>query len=91
VPPDGDNRGRYSNARIDRLLEQGRAATDGSERKSIYGEVQKILAEELPYIPLWWWKNVIVQSRSLEGFVPAPDGDLNSLKKVSFRSQLTTP
>jgi peptide/nickel transport system substrate-binding protein len=91
VPPDGDNRGRYSNARVDRLLEQGRAALEASERKFIYGEVQRILAEELPYIPLWWWKNVIVQSRSLEGFVPAPDGDLNSLKKVSFRSQLATP
>ena len=91
VPPDGDNRGRYSNARVDRLLEQGRAAADASERKFIYGEVQKILAEELPYIPLWWWKNVVVQSPSLDGFVPAPDGDLNSLKKVSFRSQLATP
>jgi peptide/nickel transport system substrate-binding protein len=91
LPPEGDNRGHYSNARLDRLLEQGRAAPDATERKLIYGEVQRILAEELPYIPLWWWKNVIVRSRSLEGFVPYPDGDLNSLKKVSFRSPLATP
>ena len=36
----------------------------------------------------WWWKNVIVKTRSLQGFVPYPDGDLISLKQVSFRSQI---
>jgi peptide/nickel transport system substrate-binding protein len=88
VPPDGDNRGHYSNAQLDRLLEKGRTATDTTERKLIYSEVQRTLAEELPYIPLWWWKNVIVKTPSLQGFVPYPDGDLISLKQVSFRSQM---
>jgi peptide/nickel transport system substrate-binding protein len=69
-------------------LEKGRAAMDATERKQIYSEVQRILADDLPYIPLWWWKNVIVKTPSLQGFVPYPDGDLTSLKKVSFRSQL---
>ena len=84
VPPNGDNRGRYSNAEIDRLLEQGRIAADESERKLIYSQVQKILAEDLPYVPLWWWKNVIVKQPSVKGFVPYPDGDLISLKNVSI-------
>jgi peptide/nickel transport system substrate-binding protein len=88
VPPNGDNRGHYSNAGLDRLLEKGRTTTDITERKHIYGEVQRILAADLPYIPLWWWKNVIVKTSSLEGFVPYPDGDFTSLKKVSLRSQL---
>jgi peptide/nickel transport system substrate-binding protein len=90
VPPNGDNRGHYSNPQVDRLLEQGRTATDTTERKRIYAEVQRILADDLPYIPLWWWKNVIVKTSSLQGFVPYPDGDFTALKKVSFRSQ-TTP
>ena len=30
VPPAGDNRGRYHNAELDRLLEQGRATTDAA-------------------------------------------------------------
>ena len=91
VPPNGDNRGRYSNAQLDRLLERGRATVDPAERKQIYAEVQRILAEELPYIPLWWWKNVVVKKPALEGFVPYPDGDLISLKQVSFRSQQAIP
>jgi len=84
VPPDGDNRGRYQNPRVDRLLERGRASLDRTERRRIYGEVQRLLAEDLPYIPLWWWKNVIVKKPSLRGFVAYPDGDLISLKKASM-------
>jgi peptide/nickel transport system substrate-binding protein len=90
VPPDGDNRGRYSNQQLDNLLEKGRATTAEAERKLIYSQVQKILADDLPYIALWWWKNVVVQPHSIDGFVPYPDGDLTSLKRISFRSQLPT-
>ena len=37
VPPNGDNRGRYVNAEVDRLLERGRATIEPAERKRIYG------------------------------------------------------
>ena len=84
VPPNGDNRGRYSNPEVDRLLEQGRISADESERKRIYGQAQKLLAEDLPYVPLWWWKNVVVKQPSVTGFVPYPDGDLISFKQVSL-------
>jgi peptide/nickel transport system substrate-binding protein len=88
IPPDGDNRGHYSNPVIDRLLEQGRTITDAGARKIIYSQVQRILAEELPYIPLWWSHNVVVQNAALRGFTPYPDGDLISLKKVSLQQPL---
>ncbi len=88
IPPNGDNRGHYSNSEVDRLLEQGRKITDSAERKAIYIQVQRILAQELPYIPLWWIKNVTVQNSAIQGFVPYPDGDLISLKKVSLQNQL---
>lgn len=88
IPPNGDNRGHYSNPELDRLLEQGRSTTDAAARKTIYAEVQRILADELPYIPLWWVKNVIVQHADIKGFVPYPDGDLISLKNVSLQKQL---
>jgi peptide/nickel transport system substrate-binding protein len=85
VPPNGDNRGRYNNAEIDRLLEQGRITADETARKRIYSRVQEILADDLPYLPLWWWKNVIVKKPTVQGFVPYPDGDLISLKQVTVR------
>jgi peptide/nickel transport system substrate-binding protein len=91
VPPGGDNRGRYKNSEIDRLLEAGRTMVDPAKRKAIYGRVQKLLAEDLPYIPLWWWNNVVVQAPYVRGFVPYPDGDFISLKKVSLRASTAEP
>jgi len=88
IPPNGDNRGHYSNPELDRLLEQGRRTTDAAARKAVYVQVQRILADELPYIPLWWVKNVTVQNAAIKGFVPYPDGDLISLKKVSLQNRL---
>ncbi len=84
TPPYGNNRGRYRNPEIDRLLERGRKSPSPEERKRIYSKVQKILALDLPAIPLWWRKNVVVMKRNIEGFVPYPDGDLTSLKNISF-------
>ncbi len=80
TPPRGDNRGAYANPEIDRLTLLGRRTFDPLERQRIYGEIQKIAAEDLPFIPLWWTDTVVVQDRRLCGFVPAPDGDLLSLR-----------
>ena len=82
VPPNGDNRGRYSNA-ASRSITGTRPRRQWSRRrrKHIYVEVQRTLAEDLPYMPLWWWKNVVVKRPNAPGFVPYPDGDLISLKK----------
>ncbi len=84
TPPAGNNRGRFADPRMDALLEAGRATSDRDERRRIYGEVQRLAADELPIIPLWWSDNVVVKSRALQGFVPAADGDLRSLAKARF-------
>jgi peptide/nickel transport system substrate-binding protein len=84
IPPRGNNRGRYRNLDIDRLLERARESLSPAERKRLYSSVQKMLARDLPIIPLWWKQNVVVMRRGVEGFVPYPDGDLSSLKSVSL-------
>ncbi len=85
VPPNGDNRGRYANPQVDRLLERGRVTMEPAERKRIYGAAQRLIALDLPFVPLWWQKNVIAQTTNVQGFIPYPDGDLISLKNVSLR------
>ncbi len=44
----------YQNERVDYLLEQGRKVMDQEQRKEIYAEFQKILAEEQPYLFLYF-------------------------------------
>jgi peptide/nickel transport system substrate-binding protein len=79
VPPKGANRGRYRNARVDELLDMARAELDDRVRKAYYAEVQKILAEELPYVPLWYAANTAVVSRRVEGFRLLPGGEFHAL------------
>jgi peptide/nickel transport system substrate-binding protein len=90
VPPNGDNRGRYRHAQVDRLLEEARRAGVRETRKLLYARAQRILAEDLPYVPLWWWKNVVVKRPAIRGFVPYPDGELVSLQKASWRPTPST-
>lgn len=82
VPPDGRNRGRYRNPRIDELTEAGYQTINIEERKKIYSEIQKILAEELPYIFLWYPHNIVVMDEAIKGFTLYPDGDFASFKNV---------
>ena len=85
VPPNGDNRGGYNNPAIDHLLEQGRRESDPGRRKGVYHQVQQTIHEDLPYIPLWWVKNVVVRKPQVADFTSYPDGDLFSLRRTSLR------
>ncbi len=79
TPPAGSNRGFFARDRIDRLTERGRMEMDPPQRRAIYARVQRATARSLPYVPLWWPKNVVVMSSRLEGFTPHPAGDLGGL------------
>ena len=52
------NRWRYRSERIDQLTVDGRKTASIESRKVIYKEVQSLLAEDLPVLPLWHLDNV---------------------------------
>ncbi len=87
VPPRGANRGRYLNAEIDELLVKGRRTVDFDKRKAVYGRVQKIIAEDTPYVSLWHETNVVVMRKEVEGFRLYPGGDFTSLKDVYIQQR----
>jgi len=62
-PPKRANRGYYVNAKVDALIDRGRVEMDQQKRAAIYAEVQRIVAEELPYINLYYLDNVVVHSK----------------------------
>src|ERR1700744_4065767 len=71
-PPDGANRGHYRNPRVDALTDQIRVEMDQSKRKVLCSEVQKILADDLPYLPLWFTDAPSVHRKSLSQFDLSP-------------------
>ena len=78
-PPDGANRGHYRNARIDALTDQIRVEMNQEKRKALCSEVQKILADDLPYLPLWFNDVVSVHCRSLGALDLPSTGNYNFL------------
>jgi peptide/nickel transport system substrate-binding protein len=82
VPPNGANRGHYANPRVDELIEFARRVADMDKRKNAYQEVQRILAEDLPYVSLFYLDVVCVSSKRVEGIELSPDGNFDFLTKI---------
>jgi peptide/nickel transport system substrate-binding protein len=78
-PPDGANRGHYRNARVEALTDQIRVEMNQEKRKELCSEVQKILAEDLPYLPMWFNDVVSVHRRSLGALDLPSTGNYNFL------------
>jgi peptide/nickel transport system substrate-binding protein len=81
--PNAHNRWRYSSERIDELTELGRRTMDRDRRKEIYGEVQVILARDVPVIPLWHEDNLAVMNVSVKGYQLYPSASLWGLLTTS--------
>lgn len=62
----GSNIPGYKNEELDRLLEEGQSVSTPEERKVVYDQVQEHMAENLPYIYLWFPKALSVKSDRLE-------------------------
>ena len=83
-PPHGANRSFYSNPRLDQLIDEGRSLTDKVRRKVVYCEIQKILAEDLPYINLWYFDNVVVHTKRVRNVTLNPSGSYAFLRTAEL-------
>jgi len=84
ITPRGANRGFYSNPRVDALIDQARRELDQGTRKELYAEIQRVLADELPAINLWYLDNVLVSSKRVRGITLNPSGNYDFLKTAEL-------
>lgn len=82
IPPLGANRGRYRNPALDALLDQARVETDREKRKALFGEIQKIVAEDVPYLSLWYQDNICVHRKRISNVQLSPTGDYDFLRYI---------
>jgi oligopeptide transport system substrate-binding protein len=63
-PVTGENVGRYSNPRVDRLLDQARLTADEPARTALYKQAERIaIGEDLALIPLWYHRQYRLAAR----------------------------
>jgi peptide/nickel transport system substrate-binding protein len=85
IPPRGANRSYYSNPQVDRLIDQGRQELDEQKRRQDYAEIQRLVAEDLPYINLWYLDNVLVHTRRVTNLELNPAGNYDFLRSAEIQ------
>jgi len=70
----GYNYGGFSDAEVDRLLEEGLETIDPASRRSIYDRLQKRLDDLQPIAFLFQFAQPVLHDPELQGVVPSPVG-----------------
>ena len=76
APP---NYTRFNNKAFDELYEQALSQTNDSIRYGLYQQMDKIIVENAPVVPLWYDEAIHLVQKSVKGFVP------NSLNMLELR------
>jgi len=83
--PKGANRSFYANPRVDSLIDQARREPDQNARRQSYVEIQRILADELPYVNLWYLDNVLVATNQVRNLTLNSSGNYDFLKTAELK------
>ncbi|MFM7710640.1 MAG: ABC transporter substrate-binding protein [Ferruginibacter sp.] len=80
APP---NYTRFQHADFDRLFERAMETTDWQQRAVYLQQLNQIIEEEVPIVPIWYDQVIWICQRSLSGFVPNAQNvlDLRRVKK----------
>ncbi len=66
----GNNDTGWSNAEYDRLLHAALAAPDAATRFALYQQLDAILVDELPVIPIYYYTHVHAMNPKVRGYYP---------------------
>lgn len=77
------NRGRYSNPELDKVLEEAIGSFDRAQAKELYTRAQEIISRELPQLPLWYVDQVVVARKNVQSLNVPVDGDWRFLRDVT--------
>lgn len=70
VTDGGNNRTGWSDARYDQLVDDVQAVRDPAARAAVFYEMERILGEEAPVIPLYFYTSVYAKSPEVKGWYP---------------------
>ena len=82
-PKNGRNRGFYENKHLDQLLDQGVTTMDKEKRRTIYNQVQKIVQDDLVFIPLWHEEQIAVVRKNILHYDLSDVGSFYYLMRIT--------
>ncbi len=67
----GNNWSHYANPKVDSLIDAGLREPDPKKRRPIYSEIQKIVADDAPFLYLMYWNWYNVFTKRVQGLPKA--------------------
>ena len=79
------NRSRYSNAELDKLLDEAVNTFDRTKAKDLYRQIQDIVSRDVPVIPLWYQANVVIAKDNVKNIKVDASGDWSFVRHVQVQ------
>jgi peptide/nickel transport system substrate-binding protein len=76
------NSSRYSNPKLDALLDAGAGEPDAAKRTAAYKEIQQILADDMPVVNLFELEFLVVYNTKLKGAYGSAMGAYGSFREA---------
>lgn len=70
----GGNSVFYKNPKVDQLLDEAKAMKTGDERWEKYHEIERIIAEDVPLVPLYYYTNIVLRKPFVHDFIVTGKG-----------------
>lgn len=82
VPGLSQNRMQYNNPEVTALFEQAATEFDPEVRRDLYYRAQEIIAEDLPFVHVFWRINGVVAADGIGGLRLQPDSLQNDFREL---------
>lgn len=77
------NRSRYSNAELDKLLEEAVNTFDRQRGRELYQQIQTIVSRDVPVFPLWYQSNIVIAQKSVGNIQMNASGDWGFVRSLT--------
>ena len=81
-PGAGQNRGNYNNPEVTQLLNDAAAELDPAARGRMYGRIQELVVEDMPFVNIFWRLNGIVGAKGIGGLILPTDTHQSDLRGI---------
>ncbi len=77
------NRSRYSNAEVDKIIDEAINEIDREKAKELYIKAWSLISSDLPLFPLWYPANMVVANKRIGNINISPSGDWSFVKDIT--------
>jgi peptide/nickel transport system substrate-binding protein len=79
------NRSRYSNAELDKMLDEATNTYDHEKARPLYAQAQAIVSRDIPVLPLWYQANMVIAKKNVGNVSVDASGDWGFVKNLTVQ------